>query len=186
VIGDIQKQVSTAPSSSDPTVGTLYDDPQLQGLLATMRSQMYSTENAGSPSSIQSMLDIGVSTGQTTGTGAVSRSAINGNLQLNSTTLASALQSDPTGFQQMMVGFAATFSTMVGSQSDPGGSIDARIQGDDQQNSSLSNRISAMQSTLADKQAQLVQQFAQLEAALSSNQSQASWLTSQIAALPGA
>jgi flagellar capping protein FliD len=43
-----------------------------------------------------------------------------------------------------------------------------------------------MQSALKDKQAQLVQQFAQLEAALSSNQSQASWLTSQIAQLPGA
>ena len=42
-----------------------------------------------------------------------------------------------------------------------------------------------MQSALADKQTQLTNQFAALEAALSQNQSESSWLTSQIAALPG-
>jgi flagellar hook-associated protein 2 len=185
VISDIQTQLSTAPSSSDPTTGTLYEDPELSGLLASMREAMYSTQ-AGSGASIQSMLDIGVSTGATTGSGAVSQSALNGTLQFDSSTLESALQSDPTGVQQMMVAFGATFSTTVGAVADPGGGIDARIQGDDQQISDLGNQISAMQAALNDKQSQLVQQFAQLESALSTNQSQASWLTSQIASLPGA
>jgi flagellar hook-associated protein 2 len=186
VIGDIQTQLSTTPSSTDPTVGTLYGDPELQSLLSSMRSAIYTSQDPSSSSSIQSMLDIGVSTGATTGSGAVSQSALTGNLQLDSTTLTNALQSDPLGMQQMMVAFGASFSTMVGSVADPGGTIDSRIQGDDSQISSLGNQISAMQSALADKQNFLVQEFAQLEAALSSNQSQASWLTSQIASLPGA
>jgi flagellar hook-associated protein 2 len=188
VIGDVQTQLSTAPSSSDPTVGTLYEDPQLQGLLMSMRSMMYTSVQSsptGTPP-IASMLDIGVSTGATTGNGAVSQSALSGVLQLNSSTLTSAMQSNPLGVQQMMVAFSAQFSTLVGAAAEPGGTIDSRIQGDDSQVTQLGNQISSMQSALADKQSQLVQQFAQLESALSSNQSQSSWLTSQIAALPGA
>jgi flagellar hook-associated protein 2 len=184
VIGDIQTQLSTAPSSSDPTVGTLYGDPALQGLLSSMRESMFTSVNNGS-SSIQSMLDIGVSTGATTGSGAVSQSALAGNLQLNSATLTSALQSDPLGTQQMMTAWATSFSTLVGSTADPGGTIDSRIQGDSTQVTDLGNQISAMQAALTDKQNFLVQQFAQLEQALSSNQSTSSWLTSQIAQLPG-
>lgn len=188
VIGDIQTQLSTAPSSADPTVGTLYQDPQLQGLLGSMRSMMYSTivsSPTGTPP-IATMLDIGVSTGATTGSGTVSQSALSGVLQLNSSTLTSAMQSNPLGVQRMLVGFSAKFSTLISAAADPGGTIDSRIQGDDAQVTQLGNQISSMQSALADKQNQLIQQFAQLESALSSNQSQSSWLTSQIAALPGA
>jgi flagellar hook-associated protein 2 len=185
-VAQIQTQLSTAPSSSDPTVGTLYDDPDLQSLLSSMRSMMYQMQNGGSSSSVQSMLDIGVSTGATTGSGAVSQSALSGTLQLNTATLTTAVQSDPEGVQQMMVGFAAQFGTLVGGESNPGGTIDSRIQGDDSQVTDLGNQISAMQAALTDKQNQLVQQFANLESALSTNQSQASWLTSQIASLPGA
>jgi flagellar hook-associated protein 2 len=186
VISDIQTQLSTAPSSSSPTVGTLYEDPELQGLLSSMRAAMYTGQNGSSGSSVQSMLDIGVSTGATTGSGAVSQSALNGTLQFNTSTLTSALTSDPLGVQQMMVAFGTSFSTLVGSAADPGGTIDTRIQGDNSQISDLGNQITAMQASLTDKQSQLVQQFAQLESALSSNQSEASWLTSQIASLPGA
>ncbi|HET8977307.1 MAG TPA: flagellar filament capping protein FliD [Solirubrobacteraceae bacterium] len=184
VIGDIQTQLSTPPLSSDPTVGTLYQDPELSDLLSSMRSMMIQNQNGSS--SIQNMLAIGVSTGATTGSGAVSQSALNGVLQLNSSTLDSAVQSNPAGVQQMLVGFAANFSTLVGATADPGGTIDNRVQGDDVQITALGNQISAMQAALSDKQSALVAQFAQLEAALSSNQSQASWLTSQIASLPGA
>ena len=59
-------------------------------------------------------------------------------------------------------------------------------QGDTSQLADLSNQISNMQSALADKQAQLTQQFAALEGALSQNQSTSSWLASQVAALPTA
>ena len=185
VISQIQSAVSTPPSSSNPTVGTLYGDPELQSLLGSMRSTMASS-GSGLPAGLANMIDIGVSTGATTGSAAVSQSALAGNLTLNATTLESQLAADPTGTQNVLSKWAASFSIMVNNASDPGGTIDSRIQGDSSEVTQLGNQISSMQSALTDKQNSLVQEFAQLEAALSTNQSTSSWLTSQLAALPGA
>jgi flagellar hook-associated protein 2 len=184
VISDIQTQLSQQPSKSDPTQGTLYGDPGLQDLLTSMRSMMY-TAGSGLPAGAATMDDIGVSTGATTGSGAESQSALAGNLTLNATTLTNMLQSNSSGVKAILGSWSSSFVSLVDNASDPSGTIAARITGDNSQISSLGNQISTMQSALADKQKFLVQQFAQLEAALSSNQSQSSWLTSQIASLPG-
>jgi flagellar hook-associated protein 2 len=183
VINQIQTAVSTTPSSSDPTVGTLYGDPGLQDLLTQMRSMM-STSGSGLPSGLANMIDIGVSTGATTGSGAVSQSSLSGNLTLDTTTFESQLAANSTGVHNVLGSWAASFSNMVNNAADPGGTIDSRIQGDSSDITQLGNQISSMQSALTDKQNSLVQEFAQLEASLSSNQSTSAWLTSQIAALP--
>ena len=185
VIGDLQSAVSTAPTSGSPGTGTLYQDSELQNLLTQMRTSMYSG-GSGLPSGIASMLDIGVSTGATTGSGAVSQSALSGNLTLNAATLTSQLTSNPSGVQAVLSSWGQSFTSLVDNASDPGGTIAGRINANNSDISNLGNQISAMQSALNDKQAALVQQFAQLEASLSSNQSTSSWLTSQIAQLPGA
>jgi flagellar hook-associated protein 2 len=184
VIGDIQTQLAQAPSSSDPTQGTLYGDPELQDLLTSMRSMMY-TPGSGLPTGAATMDDIGVSTGATTGNGAVSSSALAGNLQLNATTLANMLSSNASGVKSILASWSSSFVNLADNASDPGGTIASRITGDNSQISNLGNQISSMQSALTDKQNFLVQEFAQLESALSSNQSESSWLTSQIASLPG-
>jgi flagellar hook-associated protein 2 len=185
VISDIQTQLSQQPSSSDPTQGTLYGDPGLKDLLTSMRSMMY-TAGAGLPAGAATMDDIGVSTGATTGSGAESQTALAGNLTLNATTLTNMLQSNASGVKSILSSWSSSFVGLVDNASDPGGTIATRIVGDNSQISNLGSRISSMQSALTDKQNFLVQEFAQLEAALSSNQSQSSWLTTQLAALPGA
>jgi flagellar hook-associated protein 2 len=185
VISDIQTQLAQAPSSSDPTQGTLYGDPELQDLLTSMRSMMY-TAGSGLPTGASTMDDIGVSTGATTGTGAESASALAGNLTLDPTVLANMLASNATGVQAIMKNWSSSFVNLTDNAADPGGTIASRISGDTSQIGTLGNQISSMQSALTDKQNFLVQEYAQLESALSTNQSQSSWLTSQIAALPGA
>ncbi len=185
VISDIQTQLSQAPSSTDPTQGTLYGDPELQDLLTSMRSMMYSS-GSGLPAGAATMDDIGVSTGATTGSGAESASALSGNLTLDPTVLSNMLKSNASGVQAIMKSWSSSFVNLADNASDPGGTIASRITGDTSQIDTLGNQITSMQSALADKQNFLVQEFAQLEAALSSNQSQSSWLTSQIASLPGA
>ncbi|MGH2877608.1 MAG: flagellar filament capping protein FliD [Solirubrobacteraceae bacterium] len=185
VISQIQTQLSQAPSASDPSQGTLYQDPSLSNLLSSMREMMY-TPGGGLPAGLATMLDVGVSTGATTGSGAVSQSALAGNLTLNADTLTSQLQANPSGVRSVLNSWSINFSALVNNEASAGGTIDERIQGDTTQVGQLSNQIATMQSALNDKQAQLVQQFAQLEAALSSNQSTSSWLTSQLSALPGA
>jgi flagellar hook-associated protein 2 len=184
VISDIQTQLQQQPSSTDPTQGTLYGDPELQSLLTSMRSMMY-TPGSGLPTGAATMDDIGLSTGATTGSGAESQSALAGNLTLNATALTSMLQSNAAGVKSLLSSWSSGFVNLVDNAADAGGTIAARMSGDSSQITNLSNQISSMQSTLTDKQNFLIQQFAQLEAALASNQSQSSWLTSQIASLPG-
>jgi flagellar hook-associated protein 2 len=185
VITDIQTQLQQQPASTDPTQGTLYGDPELKGLLTSMRSMMYSA-GSGLPAGAATMDDIGVSTGATTGSGAETASALAGNLTLNATTLSNMLQSNASGVKSILSKWSSGFVGLVDDAADPGGTIDARVNSDTSQISNLGTQIASMQSALTDKQNFLVQQFAQLEAALSSNQSQSSWLTSQIASLPGA
>ena len=183
VISDIQTQLAQQPSSTDPTQGTLYGDPELKDLLTSMRSMMYTT-GSGLPAGAATMDDIGVSTGATTGSGAESQSALAGNLTLDATKLTSMLQSNSSGVKSILSSWSSSFVNLVDNSADPGGTIGARMSGDSSRISNLGNQIASMQSALADKQNFLVQEFAQLEAALSSNQSQSSWLTSQLASLP--
>jgi flagellar hook-associated protein 2 len=184
VLSQIQTQLSQTPSSSDPTQGTLYQDSGLSNLLSSMRSAMIKS-GSGLPTGLASMLDIGVSTGATTGSGAVSSSALAGNLTFNASTFESQLSANPSGVQSALKSWASSFSAIVNNEAQPGGAMAARITGDDQQTAQLNNQISVMQAGLTDKQNALVQQFAQLESSLSTNQSTSSWLTSQLTSLPG-
>ncbi|HSC02196.1 MAG TPA: flagellar filament capping protein FliD [Solirubrobacteraceae bacterium] len=182
-ITQIQTQLSQTPSRSDPTQGTLYNDSDLRDLLSSMRQQMTQTLS-GLSGSFDSMLQIGVSTGATTGSGAISTSALAGNLTLDTNALTTALTSDPTSVHAMMQSWSIKFSSLVDLEAGPGGTISTRIQTDNTQSSFLATQISNLQEANQVKQNQLVQEFAAMEAALSQNQSTSSWLTNQLAALP--
>lgn len=183
VISQIQTQLTTKTSKTDPTVGTLFGDPDLRDVLSNMRQAMYSP-GSGLPQSMSSMLNIGVSTGAASGSALPSQNAINGDLSLNADTLTQALTSNPSGVATMLKSWSQSFSGIVDTEAQVGGTIDTRIQGDNQQISDISSRIQSMQETLNAKQTALQAQFAALEATLSQNQSTASWLSSQINALP--
>jgi flagellar hook-associated protein 2 len=182
-ITQIQTQLNQPPSKSDPTQGTLYNDSDLRNLLSNMRQQMTQTLS-GLSGSYNSMLQIGVSTGATTGGGAISTSALAGNLTLDTNALTTALTTDATSVHQMMQSWSIKFSSLVDMDAGPGGTISTRIQTDNTQSSFLATQISNLQEANLVKQNQLVQEFAAMEAALSQNQSTSSWLTNQLAALP--
>jgi flagellar hook-associated protein 2 len=183
-ITDIQTQLSTTPSSSNGTYsGTLYNDQDLKNLLTQMRSAMYATISGVSGGSLSTMLDIGVSTGATTGSGTESASALAGDLTLNTTTLANAISTNSDAVQQLLAGWSDSFNAIVGPEADAGGTISQRITGNTTQVSNLGQQISSMQAALTDQENQLVQQFAAMESALSSNSSESSWLTQQINSL---
>jgi flagellar hook-associated protein 2 len=178
----IQTQLTQTPSSSDPTQGTLFGDQDLQQLLSNMRDQMDATVG-GLTGNMSSMLDAGISTGAASGTAAPSQSAISGDLTLDATTLTQALTNNATAVHQMLQSWSISFSSMVNNEAAPGGTIDTRLQGDDTQSNYLATQISNMQAANAQQQSELVQEFANMEAALSSSQSTSSWLTSQLNSL---
>ncbi len=181
-ITTIQTQLSETPLSTDPTKGTLYGDSDLTQLLGSMREMM--DKSFSGLSGITSMLNIGVSTGATTGTGTVSQSALSGDLTVDTGALTSALTTNPSGVRSMLTSWSINFSNLVNNEAAPGGTIDGRVQADDSQAAYLGNQIQNMTQANLVKQQALVQQFAQMEAALSQSQSTSSWLTGQIASLP--
>jgi flagellar hook-associated protein 2 len=182
-IGQIQTQLNQTPSPTDPTQGTLYHDTDLQQLLASMRQMMTATVG-GLTGPVKSMLDAGVSTGATTGTGAVSQSALAGNLTLDTNALTSALTTNASAVKSMFTSWSINFSSLVDTEGGPGGTISVRMQSETSQSSFLANQIQTLTEANQVKQNQLVREFAAMEAALSQNQSTSNWLTSQLAALP--
>jgi flagellar hook-associated protein 2 len=181
-ITQIQTQLAQTPSKTDPTQGTLYGDPELNQLLANMRTAMY-TPGSGLPTSMSSMLNIGVSTGASTGMGP-SQSTLSGNLTLDVPTLTAALQSNPSGVQQVLASWANSFSGLVNAEAGPGGTISSRMNDDNTQVSHLATQIANLNVANAQKEQALVEQFSRMEAVLSQSQSTSIWLTSQINALP--
>jgi flagellar hook-associated protein 2 len=161
----------------------LYNDSDLKQLLGSMRQQLAATLN-GLTGSFHSMLDVGVSTGATTGTGAISQTALAGNLTLDTTKLTSALTSSASDVKAMFTSFSIKFSSLLDIEAGAGGTISTRIQNDNSQNSQLALQIQNLTEANTVKQNQLVKEFAAMEAALSQNQSTSSWLTSQLNALP--
>src|SRR6185312_9828026 len=164
-ITQIQTQLNQAPSSSDPTQGTLDNDSGLRQLLSSMRQQMTQTLS-GLSGSYDSMLQIGVSTGG----GAISTSALAGDLTLDSNALTTALTSDPTSVHQMMQSWSIKFSSLVDLEAGPGGTLSTRVQTDNSRSSFLATQIQNLTEANQVKQNQLVKEFAAMEAALSQNQ----------------
>jgi flagellar hook-associated protein 2 len=182
-IGAIQAQLTTKPptnpqNASEFGTGTLFGDSDLESLLNNMRQSVY-TPGSGLPSEMSSLANIGISTGGPTSGGSFSQSAVSGALTINSTELASALQANPTGVKQMLQSWSSTFQNILNADAQPGGTIEARINGDSAQVSELGQQITTMNEMIALRQQALQQQYTTLESVMSQNQAQASWLASQ-------
>ena len=148
-----------------------------------MRQAIYTP--ISSLTGVTSLADIGVSTGAASGSATFSQDSVDGKLTIDSTKLANAIQSNPSGVKQMLQSWSSSFAQIVNNEAQPGGTLDTRIQGDTAQSSDISDQISNLEAILADRQTALQAQFAALEATLSQNQAQSSWLTGQINSLPG-
>jgi|HubBroStandDraft_3_1064219.scaffolds.fasta_scaffold02259_4 flagellar hook-associated protein 2 len=182
----IQKQLATKPISkpekaSEYGAGALFGDFELESLLANMRQSMYEPI-AGLAVEMSNPSDIGISTGSGTA-GATSQSAIEGQLTLDPTKLAEAVQSNPAGVQQMLQKWSQSLQSTLNGVAEPGGTLEARVTGDASQITELTNQITTMNEMLTQREKALQATYAQLESAISKNSSQAAWLTSQEASL---
>lgn len=181
IVGQISTQISAQPPKGQSSKGTLFGDEELTDLLSDMRSSMY-TPGAGLPSGMAALTDIGITTGAGSG-GASSQSSLEGQLTVNTATLTSAIQSNPQGVKQVLSAWSSNFSAIVNAAAEPGGALDARLQGDGSLVSGLGDQINTLNEMLQTRQAALTQQFASLESVLSQSQSQGTWLSGQITSL---
>jgi len=188
-VSAIEKQLSTKPPSDPVTTaelqtGTLFGDPELEGVLNGMRQGIYQPQS-GLPLEMSSLADIGIGTGAATGSGAPAQSAIEGQLKLNTAELESAIESNPAGVEQVLRQWSTGFQTLVNAEALPSGNLEVRIGGDSTQLTELTQRIGAMNEAIALRQRTLEAQFAAMEAAVSRNQSQSSYLAAELASLNG-
>jgi flagellar hook-associated protein 2 len=176
----IQKQLTTKPptaGASASATGSLFGDPDLSSLLSRMRQTMYEPI-AGLAAEMSSPYDIGLGTGAATG-GTSSQAAIEGQLKLEPTKLAGALQTNPEGVKLMLRHWSQGLQSTIRAAAEPGGTLDARVTGDGTEITELKTRITTMNEMLAVRQKALVATYAALEGVISKNSAQSSWLVGQ-------
>ena len=147
-----------------------------------MRQTIY-TPNAGL-TGIQSLADIGITTGAAVGSAPFSQDSVDGKLTIDTTKLENAIATNPSGVKAMLQSWSDGFATLVNDDAAPAGTIDLRIQGDNSEISDLTNQIANLNEMLTQRQTALQAQFANLETALQQSQQQSNWLMSQITQLP--
>lgn len=187
----IEHEVETKPAegglqaeAEDP-VGRLFGDVELTGMLASLREAIY-TPAEGLPTAMSSLASIGVSTGAPSGSSPYSQSAVEGKLTIDEAQLEEAIKTNPEGVQKMLAKWGASFEKTVNAYAEPGvGTIEARISGDESEATYIGQQITSLTESLAIHQQALEARYVALETAMSKISSQGSWLTSQLASLPG-
>jgi flagellar hook-associated protein 2 len=178
----VQKQLTTKPvehpaNAGELSVGSLFGDTELTGILTHMRQAMYEAIK-GLPSGMASPLDLGITTGAGSG-GSSSQSSLSGLLKLDTATLAKAISEHASEAGTMMQQWSQSFAKVTHNASGAGGSLETRITGEEGQIRDMKLRVSTMNRMLLVRQKALEQTYSQLEGIISRNSAQSSWLTSQ-------
>jgi flagellar hook-associated protein 2 len=185
-VSAIETQLTTkSPQRPQTTAefatGTLFGDRELSGLLDSVREAMYEPV-AGLPAGMSSPANIGISTGPASASGS-SAATLEGQLTFDPTKLAEAIKSNPEGVETMLQQWSTGLQSQLSNASEPGGSLEVRSNGDGEQVSHLATQINTMNEMLLQREKALQATYAQLEAVISRNSSQSSWLTQQSEAL---
>jgi flagellar hook-associated protein 2 len=148
------------------------------------------------PGQLQTLSQVGLSTGATTGSGSIDQDAVDGKLSLDTDTLADQLSSNFAQVKSLFTNATSSYDTEGLGQRlsgivDPwltdataGGILQSRIAGEDDTIKELKDQQSDWDQRLALKEQQYRAQFTALETALSQAQTQGQWLSGQIASLP--
>ncbi len=181
-----EKTVPNPANAVERQKGLLHGDTMLTGVLAQMRQLVYEPLR-GLPAGMDSLADLGVSTGSASAT--ISQDALAGRLTVDSAKLARALASDPDGVETLLAGvdgvggWARGFEDLVHDVSTTGGTMSSRIDGAGSELKRLQASMASMDERLALREQTLRAQFTAMEAALAASQSQGQWLSGQLAAL---
>jgi flagellar hook-associated protein 2 len=197
VLGKLDEQAVANPATdADRAKGVLNGDAGLESLVSSLRNS-FSDLVGGRPASLQSLAQVGLSTGAATGGGPLSSDSIDGKLTLDTTRFSTQLQAH---FDEVK----ALFTNVTGSYASEGlaqrlggiltpwtassasnGLLSSRIDGETRTITDLQGQSKDWDQRLALRQQMLQAQFTAMETALSQAQSQSGWLDSQMKSLGG-
>jgi flagellar hook-associated protein 2 len=184
-----EAKVKDPKTADDRAKGVLRGDVSLAGLLGQLRGAM-SDPFSGRPASLDTLSEIGITTGTASST--ISKDAVAGKLTLDSAVLdekfaasftdVTALLSNVTG-SATTEGLAQRVERLVNPWTSSTGILTGRIDSQQSMIDSLVDRQAEMDTRLALREKSLRAQFTAMETALQRAQAQGSWLSGQLAAL---
>jgi flagellar hook-associated protein 2 len=181
-----EKKVADASTSSDAAKGQLFGDLGLTSMLGSLKNGLQGKITG--LGTLDDLGDVGISVPKATG-GVSSDDGKAGKLVLDEDALTRALATDWTQVKKLFAGtgttdgFAKQVMDFVDKQTGGSGLLDGRLTSADNQNKLLADQLTRMDASLSAKETRLKAQFAAMETALGTMQSQQAWLTSQIATL---
>jgi flagellar hook-associated protein 2 len=177
-----EKSVADPATQTDYNKGAFFGDSGLNAMLSKLRSAVGHDYDEGAETGLDSLRDIGISTGKA---GAVSAEAKAGLLQIDDAALTAALESDTQAVRNLFSGtttpFARDMETLADDLSEV---LDGRIESGDRQSKRISDQMTRVETRLEAKEKRLKAQFAAMETALNASNTQMAWLQGQLAGLP--
>lgn len=185
-----EKPVKDAKLAVDIGKGVLYGDTSLAQLSASLRGAA-TAPIAGLSGAIQSLADLGITTGAATGGGAFSADAVNGKLVFDEAKFRAALKSDPAAVRTALGatsgtdGFAQQFNTVLKPTTTAGQGIADRIEQQNANSKRLTDSLTRFNDRLAKREQALKVQFAAMESALNASQTLQARMNAQLSSLTG-
>lgn len=183
---DIKNGVPDRRTAAQLKAGVLFGDRQLHTVLDAMRTAIY-TPIRGLPAAMDSLADLGISTGAASAT--TSADSLAGKLTLDAERLTKALTEDPNGVRNLLQGidnaggWARSFERALDSAVKADGILKSRIDGADSELRVLKNQMLQMDQRLSVRERSLTAMFTALEVAMAKSQAQGQWLSGQLAQL---
>jgi flagellar hook-associated protein 2 len=177
----IQTAINTLPASATnsaaatPYSGSLFGDPQMESLLSSLRQAMDATDSTLT-SGYQSMQNLGISTGASTGS--TNANSTDGLLTVDTAKLTAAIQANPTAVQAALQSWSTQFQTVANNAAGPFGTIASRIKGNTSEVTDLTSQLTADEEMYKNEEAALQAQWAKVEATLAQLNTQKTSLSS--------
>ncbi len=173
-----EKPVASPTSEFQAGLGQLYGDTGVRGMLGALRQQMTKMVAAAG---VNDLADLGISVPKATGSTSADGKA--GRLVIDDAKLTQALQADWTAVSGFFESFSKDVAKLVKAQTGGTGVIDDRLKGSNRNLDRLKDQVEVTNERLDAKEKRMKAQFAAMESALQSSQTQQAWLTGQLAAL---
>lgn len=181
-----EKRIPNAATAIEARQGSLFNDTGLNGILGSMRGAISGTV-PGLSAALDQLSELGITTGASTGSGALNQDAIAGKLTLDSAVLRTKLTNDPGGVKKLFGGsagtdgFAQAMEGVLTPLTQAGGTFDSRVDSSTASLTSIADGLRRFDDRLAGRETALRRQFAALEVALQRNQETLARVQSQFA-----
>lgn len=186
-----EQKVANPTTDAERAQGDLNGDSSLTSLLQQLRESVGSAF-AGAPGAMSTLSQAGLSTGAAVGSGMLNQSSIDGDLQLDTGALTTALTTQFQNVKNLFTnvtnsfnseGLAQRLNGVIQQYTGPQGVLPSEISGESSLISSLNDQKAEWDVRLQEQQTALQAKFANMESALATLQSQGNYLSSQIAKL---